>query len=99
MSNFKFVNGSARGLRTQWTLAMEATVLRLATEGVSAKDAFARVAAEYSIVLPPSYSKHAASLLWGMKKRVLARCEKGNAETLAACEGIIVPTEVPTAAE
>lgn len=90
---FTFVGTSASRSRVTWTVEMEAEVCRLVASGVSAKDAFAQVAQANSLTLPPSYSKHAASLLWSLKKRITARCEKGDAATLAAFEGLVTPTE------
>lgn len=87
---YKFIAG-ASSRRTKWTLELEAAVCRAAAEGLSARDAFARVASEAGLDLPPSYSKHAASLLWGLRRRIEKRCENGDEATLAAFKGMIAP--------
>lgn len=89
---FAFVAGSSRS-KTRWTVDMEAEVCRLAASGVSARDAFAQVAAAEGITLPSSYTKHASSLLWSLKRRIEKRCNNGDQATLAAFQGLVQPTE------
>lgn len=101
VGKFQFVGGigGKRGDHIDWPLVVEAFVIKeyLAQEK-TAKTIFAealpilneeRVKANLPPVeqLPKSYSNNnAGSLLHGMRKRFLARCEAGDKDTLAVAE-------------
>jgi len=99
---FQFVGGSANGRRGEtidWPLVVEASIIKsYLTEEKTAKVIFAEnlpllneeraKAGKPAIVeLPKSYTNNnAGSLLHGMRTRFLARCEKGDKDTLAIAE-------------
>lgn len=104
MAQFKFV-GSARSSKISWPLRAQAAVIKAhRVQGLPGAKAFeAGVAAfnataattEQIVELPKSYTnKNAGSVLYGMEKRFLARCDGGNAETIAVATefGLVQPS-------
>jgi len=103
MAQFKFV-GSARSSKISWPLRAQAAVIKAhRVQGLPGAKAFeAGVAAfnataastEQIVELPKSYTnKNAGSVLYGMEKRFLARCDSADANTLAIARefGIVEP--------
>lgn len=86
---YQFVGQSVRGRKAKWPLRLQALVIAAnLNENLGGAEAF-RVALErYNATaatafppLPPSYSgKNAGSLLYGLKKRFLARLSVGDVE-------------------
>jgi len=104
MAQFKFVGGSKSGSKISWPVRAQAAVIKAhKIQGLAGAKAFeAGIAAfnatastaEQIQALPKSYTnKNAGSVLYGLEKRFLARCESGNQETIAVATefGIIQP--------
>jgi len=102
-------SSSTRTAKIDWPLEAQAIIIKThKIDGIGGQKAFEVGVALYNdgvekglfagsalpTQLPKSYcNKNAGSVLYGMEQRFLARCEKGNKDTLALAEkyGIIEP--------
>jgi hypothetical protein len=79
---FVLKGNGGRGPKNDWPLSVVARLIKLSQDGKGAKEAFALAVEEFNatapekpLVLPESCtSKFATSVLWGMKKRFVKKC-------------------------
>jgi len=95
-NKFVFVGGtSTRSHEVEWSVEVQALCVRRWLDGVKAKDIFVEALSVLNesrttsglapiVELPKSYTKYAASLLWGIRTRFGQRMTKNDKATLEA---------------
>jgi hypothetical protein len=103
-TKFTFPAGASRGQSVSLSQDNQALIIKGKLDGRGAKDLFAEAITRHNAEraekglpaqeAPESYSKHAASLMYGLMQRFAQRLGKGDAETKAAAEKVGLPAVV-----